>query len=259
VSVTFEEGVEMLSGSLRKHLTEHNWFAVIVDLLVVVTGILVAFQIQNWAEEQKINRLELEYLSRLIEDFQVEIGNMDSALEYAESRIEAVMFLDSVLADSAVATESPELLPWAIETATWRSFPAINSFVYSELQSSGNLALIRSESLRNGLAAHYTTLNHYSRVGLDLQAQHQFELYTAGILTVDELVAVENGDWGSETITVELERAWEIEVTFRERKEAIALLPSLIQHHTFNKKVISESRDRARKIIKQIESLISSL
>ncbi len=180
---------------------------------------------------------------------------MDQALDYAEERIQAAKFLDRAINDSSIVMDSPETLPWAIETATWRSYPQINAFVFGELQSSGNLALIRSESLRRNLTNHYTTLQHYSHVGLDLQAQHQFERYTAGILTIDELVAVEINSWSSESFSISVARATEITEDFSQKEDAIALLPSLVQHHTFNKKVISESRERARRIILQIDAL----
>ena len=42
----------MLLRSLTKHVREQNWFAVALDFLIVVAGILIAFQITNWSEEQ---------------------------------------------------------------------------------------------------------------------------------------------------------------------------------------------------------------
>ena len=184
---------------------------------------------------------------------------MDAAIEYADQRIEAAKMLDRVLADPTVAIQSHESLPWAVETATWRSFPQINAFVYTELQSSGNLALIQSDSLRRKLANHYTYFQHESRVGLDLEAQHQFEKYTAGILTIDELVAVENGSWGVESSSISVARTAQIADALRREKDAAAWLPSLVQHHTFIKKVIIQGREQAEEIIGEIDGLISSL
>lgn len=43
----------MLLRSLTKHVKEQNWFAVGVDFLIVVIGILIAFQITNWSQTRQ--------------------------------------------------------------------------------------------------------------------------------------------------------------------------------------------------------------
>lgn len=247
----------MILSRLRKHLAQQDWVAVTVDVVVVIVSILLAFQIERWADDLRSRGLEQDYLLRLKQDMEAEIARMDQAWDYAEDRIQAVKFLDQVVNDPSKIGDSPTKLPWALETATWRSYPQINAFVFGELQSSGNLTLIRSEPLRRNLTNHYTALQHYSQVGMDLQAQHQFEQITAGILTIDELVAVENNSWRSESFSVSTARAMEIFNDFNQTENAIALLPSLVQHHTFNKKVMEESIERAQGIIAQISALLS--
>ena len=39
-----------------------NWLAVIVDVFVVIVRILLAFQIDRWAEQHRNQQLEMEYL-----------------------------------------------------------------------------------------------------------------------------------------------------------------------------------------------------
>jgi hypothetical protein len=246
----------MILSRLRKHLAQQDWIAVTVEVVVVIVSILLAFQIERWADDLRSRGLEQNYLFRLKQDLETEVARMDQAWDYAEDRIQAVRFLDQAVKDSSIVTASPRKLPWALETATWRSYPQINAFVFGELQSSGNLTLIRSEPLRRNLTNHYTSLQHYSHVGMDLQAQHQFEQFTAGILAIDELVAVENNSWNSESFSVSVARALEILDEFSQKEGAIALLPSLIQHHTFNKKVMDESRERALGIVVQINALL---
>ena len=247
----------MIIGRMRKHLAQQDWIAITVDVFVVLVGILLAFQIERWADELRSRSLEEDYLFRLKQDLGTEIVRMTQAWDYAEDRIQAVKFLAQVVNDSSIVVDSPKNLSWALETATWRSYPQINAFVFGELQNSGNLTLIRSESLRQNLTNHYTTLQHYSQVGMDLQAQHQFEQFTAGVLTIDELVAIENNYWSSESYSISVARALEIADDFSQIESAIALLPSLVQHHTFNKKVMDESKERAQRIIVQIDALLN--
>jgi hypothetical protein len=247
----------MLVGRLRNHIATHNWFAVLVDVAVVVGSILVAFQIDRWAELKRDVELEREYLLRLEEDLRMEVDNMESALAYANHRLEAIALLQQVVSNPPDEIEWPQPLPWALETATWRSFPQITAFVYQELQNTGNLTLVRSEALRRGLADHYQALQHDARVGLDLEAQHQFEKLTAGILTTEELIAVESASWGDQPLAISRDRALQIIAALQQRSEAIALLPSLAQHHTFNTKVITAGIQRAHVLMGQIGALLA--
>lgn len=52
----------MILRSITKHIKEQNWFAVLVDFLIVVVAILMAFQITTWSENQtaqaKLTRVE---------------------------------------------------------------------------------------------------------------------------------------------------------------------------------------------------------
>lgn len=247
----------MFITRMRKHILELDWIAIAVDVVVVLAGILLAFQVERWADDLRDRSFEQNYLQRLKQDLETEVERMDQSLYYAEARIQAAKLLDQVINDRPAVVDTLENLPWALETATWRSFPQINAFVFMELQNSGNLTMIRSESLRRNLTNHYTTLQHYEHVGMDLRAQHEFELSIAGVLTMDELVAVENRDWNKESISIDAARALEIADDFSQRHTAIGLLPGIVQHHTFNKNVIEEAKLRAQGIILQIEKLIN--
>ena len=38
---------------VSEHVKDQNWFAVVLDFLIVVAGILIAFQITNWNEARR--------------------------------------------------------------------------------------------------------------------------------------------------------------------------------------------------------------
>ena len=55
----------MLLRSITQHVKDQNWFAVALDFLIVVVGILIAFQITNWNEKRSERSNEVHYLERL--------------------------------------------------------------------------------------------------------------------------------------------------------------------------------------------------
>jgi hypothetical protein len=243
-------------GRLRRNLAGSNFGLIGLELLVLILGILIAFQIDRWAEDRRDRQQEYEYLLRLKDDLQIEIKSMDMTIEFAETRLASILFLEKVISNPEFDQEQLSNVPVAMEMASWRSFPQINAFVYTELQNSGKLALIRSEVLRRELANHYTTIQHYSRFGLEVETEHHFERLTAGILTTAELKNIEEGEWSNSPSNISKERALEITQEFARRQDAIDLLPSIAQHHIFNKKVVESARNRAVVMIERIDSLI---
>jgi hypothetical protein len=244
---------------LKKRSAEINYSTLALEIIVVMVGILIAFQIDRWGEERRERAQEHQYLSRLKEDLQFEIGRMDMAMTYANARLTAVLLLEELAADPSAAMEQPNAVPMALETATWLSFPQISAFVYTELQSTGGLAFLRSQSLRRDLANYYTTVAHESRIGLDLNLQHLFDRLTAGILTTSELTKVEEFAGQDKFQDVSASRALEIAKAFAARQEAVDLLPNIAQYHVFNQKIIESYRRQALIIIEEIESLLNEI
>jgi uncharacterized protein YjeT (DUF2065 family) len=58
----------MILRRLTIHIKEQNWFAVALDFVIVVFGILIAFQITNWREAQQDNLIYEQARTRVIEE-----------------------------------------------------------------------------------------------------------------------------------------------------------------------------------------------
>jgi hypothetical protein len=246
-----------LLTKLRKAFIDANYGALALESVVVIVGILVAFQIDRWGVERQERRYEHQYLVRLKEDLLFEIGLMDVSIEYADRRIDSVRFLERVAANPDIYAERQADVVSALERVTWRSFPHISAFVYTELQSTGSLSLVQSDELRQNLAEYYSYLRFESVIGLDLEVQRTFSRLTAGILSTDELVNIEEDRRSEGQVNMPPGRALQIARQFSDRRDAIDLLPSIAQHHAFNKKIIVNSRDRAQKLVELLDALIA--
>jgi len=51
--------------SLTKHIKDQNWFAVALDFVIVVFGVFIGLQVQQWAVERNRAASEVVYLERL--------------------------------------------------------------------------------------------------------------------------------------------------------------------------------------------------
>ncbi|MBO6690331.1 MAG: hypothetical protein JJ910_14660 [Maricaulis sp.] len=55
----------MLLRRITKHVKDQNWFAVALDFVIVVLGILIAFRITEWNEARSDAIAEQALLERL--------------------------------------------------------------------------------------------------------------------------------------------------------------------------------------------------
>jgi len=233
---------------LRRALGRQDWAAVSIELIVVVLGILIALQVDQWTQRRQERELEQTYLLRLKEDLQIEYSRATDAESWARDRLTAVKALNRLSSDPDRAASDPSAILWAIETASWRSFPRNNAFVYNELQNTGHMRLIRSVALRRQLADHYAKLAIDAWVGEDRAAEEAFDHATAGLLTTEELIALEQAAGDRRQVDVEPSRARALAAGFSKRTDALAQLPSMAQHHLFNLRVIGDEKARLRKL-----------
>ena len=88
---------------IRQKLLAENRFSkyllyAIGEIILVVIGILIALQINNWNEHAKSIKLEKTYYCKIAEDLQVDIKNIDSSMATIDKRLETTeRFLKNLL------------------------------------------------------------------------------------------------------------------------------------------------------------------
>lgn len=242
-----------LKARTFKALARQDWVAVAIELVVVVVGILIALGVGQWADHRGERQRERVSLERLHDDLQIEYGVATAAEGWARARLDAIEKLADFTAHPEHAESSPSTVPWAIETASWRSFPRVSAFVYDELQDTGEMRLIRSFELRRGLADHYGRLATDASVGEDRAAEERFDVATAGLLSVDELLTLERRQGERRRLATEPARALALARAFAARPDAVRELAGVGQHHLFNLRVIGEMKTRIRALDALIE------
>jgi hypothetical protein len=144
----------MLLRRVSEHVRAQNWFAVLVDFLVVVIGLFIGLQVDTWWENRKEQALEQLYLVELLEDFNGNDAKLSEARAGLERIIEAMVELQG-----QAALESPDLDVQALNErfALIQSMPSFLAVkrAYSNLTGSGDLRLIENRDLKNSLAQYY--------------------------------------------------------------------------------------------------------
>ena len=119
------------------------------EIILVVIGILIALQINNWNEARKERAREINYLKNLKADLVSEIKNNEQFAAYRFNKAKACSHL---LQDSEPnSIEDVETYTETFETVfIWNTFVP-NQNTFKELLSSGNLSLIKNDSIKNAL------------------------------------------------------------------------------------------------------------
>lgn len=141
----------MLLRRFMKHVSDQNWFAVGLDVLVVITGIFIGLQVTDWSQAQKDKDLELVYIKRLALDFSENVRTLEQLAEFhAElrqdvNRVASFLALDEWDEDAHDAIRKQRLLWGALP------FADLQSGAWDELVASGRLVLIQDDKLRSQL------------------------------------------------------------------------------------------------------------
>lgn len=129
------------------------------EIVLVVIGILIALQINNWNEVQNEKKVELGYMKNLLEDLKA-----DEIIysEYIKNNIEVYNTIDSLV----IYLNRPDRKEYTSKTSYWarimtmkftRAQPIERTF--EQMKSSGQLKLVRNPKVADGISKYYNSFS----------------------------------------------------------------------------------------------------
>ena len=144
----------MLLRRITKHVQNQNWFAVLIDFLIVVFGVYIGLQVQDWATEKKRLSTERQYLERLHDEVEQLIDTRKiydrTRKEASQSLTEIAEILNSENQDISLAAEHCG----TIVHSSFTTIPPADLPSATELISSGRLEQIASVELRDNILSY---------------------------------------------------------------------------------------------------------
>lgn len=164
----------MILRRLAISIRNQDWFAVLIEFVVVVAGIFAGLQANDWAQERADRAQEHAALQRLFYEAESARNFLDGHVQRTRQlnklRRDAIQFADG----NAPVPEDE--LPLKIGINTLAMFPAILpvSATYDELKSSGQMQLIRSPALREQIAVFHTELAFQNQLRRGFADRNEF-------------------------------------------------------------------------------------
>ncbi|NNF57051.1 MAG: hypothetical protein HKN04_02315 [Rhodothermaceae bacterium] len=139
-------------GRLSKAVREQNWFAVALELGIVVLGVVIGFQVTAWGQARSDAAREQTYLRQLAADL--------LATQQVVARVDSVQALPDratkQLLRAFYASEAPPVdsaSKWLLQSYEFDvARPVLGTA--QALVSTGDLNLLRNDSLRSAITAY---------------------------------------------------------------------------------------------------------
>ena len=143
---------------IRQKLLEENKFSrylfyAIGEIFLVVVGILIALQINNWNEVSKNKELELKYIRGLITDLDYDIRAFTVGVNELDEHRKSSNVLLTCYKNSTILSDE-ELIEHLTSLALITQFRHRNT-VMDDMKSAGRLNLILSDTIRQSIIAYY--------------------------------------------------------------------------------------------------------
>ena len=147
----------MMFRRFLERFRRHQWGAIATELTIVVLGVFIGMQVSNWNQQREINQKAAVFTAHLKADLRHEDWRLQMIIAYSrEVRANAERAIAAL--DSGVNIDDEDLL-----VSAYRASQYVNDLraraTYDELISTGSIALIRDQDLRDKAMAIYNNDN----------------------------------------------------------------------------------------------------
>lgn len=149
-ATTARDDQSTLTGRLTDSLLNWRLGFFIAELVLVVTGILIALAIDGWVNDARDRRAEDVYLELLVRDIEEIRQQANLQIEFEKDKIETGANAYAALSEADPRTKKSEIA-LLLSVLSSRRTLSISSATYNEMVSSGHLELIRNRKLRDSI------------------------------------------------------------------------------------------------------------
>lgn len=239
----------MILSRLKAAIKEQNWFAVVLEVCIVIVGVVIGFQITAWGNERSERAREQVLLNGLLADFvanQERYGKIATEQELTVNQMKALLPMTGPSPDEPDPAVFDSLLSSLI---TWENLNLTVGRV-DALLGSGQIALIQNDSLQAALSTWPSTLEdmHENEMLVVADAKNALSYLSTRypLLTVDN----QSGLLDS-TLTN----------TFPENRRSILAdleFANLVENRLVNTLLLTQDSEPVRRLIEDTIQLIES-
>ncbi len=174
----------MMLRHVIAHFRQQEWTAIVLDFVIVVLGILLAFQITDWSAARAERAREENYLERIAVELDLSIPSIENSIRMANDRELLGRFLMNSVDKPELVQAEPGRFVLAVLTAGYTYSPVVPTHTFEEIKSVGDLGIFSNKALLIDLTEFYSRVQNEAQWGyLREVKQTEYVKRSAGILT----------------------------------------------------------------------------
>lgn len=141
----------MLVKRFVEHIRKQDWSLVGVEIMIVVVGIFIALQVDDWNQQRKDIALERQYLARMQNEFERLLAVEEGRLRWNDVRIAQGALIQKVIDNQYLPDDERQTFEYGLYLLGAVNRARLSWGTVEELRSTGNIQLVRDWSLRQHL------------------------------------------------------------------------------------------------------------
>lgn len=197
----------MILRRLVQDLKEQHWTGVLIELAIVVLGVFIGLQVDNWNQGRRDHERERAYLGRIAAELDESIASIQHGIELTRKRIAMNQLVIDAADKPELVRADPGRFLYAVTHGGYTFAPNVHGYTFEEIKSNGELGIFTDPKLSLDLMAFYSDVQQKAQWN-NLRSLSQFEYIrrSAGILSAGQL-ALDANDASSTLVTDDVEGA----------------------------------------------------
>jgi hypothetical protein len=170
----------MILRRLSQSLKTQNWTAIWIEFILLVSGVFLGIQVQQWSNERSERKLEHVYLERILSDINLSIETNELNIERLMGISNGQILVVNSLRRCSLPDDQKDAFADGVSDIAKVGSSVFVLSTMDEMLSAGNFSIIRNSKIRD-------VLN-----GLSRDAKYQNNIFTAIYAQLSSVTATTN-------------------------------------------------------------------
>ena len=140
----------MILRRLAQSIRQQDWFAVVVETMIVVLGVFLGLQVNNWNTARQAAQEETALLVQMHDAFAADIEDSELSLEFQDEAIEALRYILRTIQTGEEPEDREAFLNALVKTGSAHGY-VFEAPIVTVLIASGDLTELSSAELRQSV------------------------------------------------------------------------------------------------------------
>ena len=142
----------MILSRVIQHVKDQHWTAVFLDFIIVVLGVFIGLQVQDWNTARKARADAREYRERLITDMEISVSRNQTQIDVSRQQVDQLDLVLSALTACHLDPDKAGTFDAGLYSMGRFDLPTMVMGTIDELNSTGDFRLIGDPALRRSIS-----------------------------------------------------------------------------------------------------------